>query len=387
LANRSGFDVAFYVPWMTSLVADGAREPWPGGAETQIMLVSRALADRGLRVCLVVFDLPGAEIAKKFGGVEVIVRPQYLAGGSLVGQMREVGAIRRAIRAIDADIVVTRCAGYHVGLVGLFTKLSRRTFVYSSAGVRDFKEKIFLTKWRDRILFRLGISLADTIVVQTEEQVDLCQERFRRNPVLIRSVCEPAEQSDREPEAFLWVGRIDSNKRPLEFVELAKRVPDAPFWMVATPSPFASGAAPLWESLEHAGQTLPNFHLLPPRPRPELLDLIARSVAVVNTSEYEGMPNIFLEAWSRGVPALTLNHDPDRIIARHHLGGFADGDLERLTALAAELWESRADRAAYASRCRAYVRGEHSAQIVSRDWAKALSLDKAVPTELSVELS
>jgi glycosyltransferase involved in cell wall biosynthesis len=170
-------------------------------------------------------------------------------------------------------------------------------------------------------------------------------------------------------------------------VELAKGVPDARFWMVATPSPFAGDTAPLWESLEDAAKTLPNFHLLPPRPRPELLDLIARSVAVVNTSEYEGMPNIFLEAWSRGVPALTLNHDPDSIVARHHLGGFADGDIKRLIELAARLWEDRADRAAYASRCRAYVREQHSAQTVSGDWAKALALDTTVPNEVSVELS
>jgi glycosyltransferase involved in cell wall biosynthesis len=387
MARRPRYDVAFYVPWMTSLVTAEAKEPWPGGAETQIMLVSRALAERGLSVCLVVFDLPGASVPKTFGGVEIVVRPPYMAGGSFVGQAREIAAIRKAVSRIDADIVVTRCAGYHVGLVGLFAKLSRRTFVYSSAGVRDFKERLFLTNWRDRILFRVGISLADKVVVQTDEQVDLCQQRFGRTPVRIRSVCEPAEQSDREPEAFLWVGRIDGNKRPLDFVELARRLPDARFWMVATPSPFASGTAPLWESLEHAAKTLSNFQLLPPRRRPELLELIARSVAVVNTSEFEGMPNIFLEAWSRGIPALTLNHDPDSIISRHRLGGFADGDPHRLAALAAELWGDRGDRAAYASRCRAYVHEEHSAEMVSGDWARALSLAEAVPTELGMELS
>jgi glycosyltransferase involved in cell wall biosynthesis len=386
MARRPRYDVAFYVPWMTSLVTAEAQDPWPGGAETQIMLLSRALAERGLSVCLVVFDLPGASVPKTFGGVEIVVRPPYMAGGSLVGQAREVAAIRKAVRRVDADIVVTRCAGYHVGLVALSAKMARRKFAYSSAGVRDFN-RAFLNKWRDRILFQLGMSLADIVIVQTDEQVELCKKRFDRTPILIRSVCEPAEQSTQKPEAFLWVGRIDGNKRPLEYVELARALPNAQFWMVASPSPFATGTAPLWEALEHAASTLPNFQLLPPRRRPELLELMARSVAVVNTSEHEGMPNIFLEAWARGIPALTLNHDPDGIISRHGLGGFAHGHLATLVAVAERLWDRRGERDAYAARCREYIRQAHFPETVGANWARALSLADDVPAEPMVELA
>jgi hypothetical protein len=85
------------------------------------------------------------------------------------------------------------------------------------------------------------------------------------------------------------------------------------------------------------------------------------------------MPNIFLEAWSRGIPALALNHDPDGIISRYGLGGFANGRRERLAELARELWDGRAARDECAARCQAYVQRSHSPEAVSAEWARVLS--------------
>jgi hypothetical protein len=67
-------------------------------------------------------------------------------------------------------------------------------------------------------------------------------------------------------------------------------------------------------------RSVPNIQLLEPLPRTELMRLIDSAVAMVNTADYEGMPNIFLESWARGVPALSLLHDPDGVIERESLG-------------------------------------------------------------------
>src|SRR3954451_1739755 len=49
--NRS-LDVVFYMPWLGPLLAAGAA-PAGGGAETQILLLAKALAARGWRVGVV----------------------------------------------------------------------------------------------------------------------------------------------------------------------------------------------------------------------------------------------------------------------------------------------------------------------------------------------
>jgi glycosyltransferase involved in cell wall biosynthesis len=377
------YDAGFYAPSLAWRLAGKADT---GGAETQLMLITRALAARGYDICVVAFAVPGLEIPASDHGVGVVLRPTHFGGRGVVGRLREAAAVWTAVGRIDAGLVVTRCAGFWVGLVGLRSKLSGRRFVYSSASLLDFKEGYGLGKWRDRILFRLGVKLADQIVVQTEEQIRLCEQRFDRTPILIKSVSEPEEATTGPGEAFLWTGRVEENKRPGDFVGLARSLPEARFWMIA-PKPKKARDLPLWEQIESEAATLPNLELSPPVPRPELIELLGRAVAVVSTSKFEGMPNVFLEAWSRGVPALALSHDPDGVITRHGLGAFAEGGFERLVEQARDLWNSRTERQEYGSRCRAYVKAHHSPAAVSGEWARALELSKsAAVTTSTVEV-
>jgi glycosyltransferase involved in cell wall biosynthesis len=358
------------VPWAAPLLTrETARAT--GGAETQVFLLARELARRGVRVALIVFDLPGVAIPATVDGVAISVRPRYLAHERL-GKVRETLALWRVVARARAGAIVGRSAGPDVGLVALFAKLLRRRFVFSSAGMADFDPELVAAKRRDRILFSIAMRLADEVVVQTTEQVGLCEERFGRTPRLIRSIAEPAPARAGEPDAFLWAGRLVWYKRPLAFVELAKALPEARFRMVYVPIAY-SGAAELRAALEREAAGVPNLELLPQRPRPELLRLLEQAVAIVSTGDFEGMPNVFLEAWARGVPSLALSFDPDGLIEARGLGAFARGSQERLVEAARRLWQERRDQAAVAERCRRYVREQHSAEAAADGWQRVLA--------------
>jgi glycosyltransferase involved in cell wall biosynthesis len=377
-ARRAKYDVAFYMPWIGPLLA---AQPGltAGGAETQVFLLARELVRRGLRVCLLAFDVPGATVPRSIEGIDVRVRPPYTGGQPLLEKLREVARIGGALADADADAVVTRALGPHVGLVAIFARLRKKRFVYASASPMDFEFERCTPKARNRLLFRIGIRLADAVVVQTEEQAELCRRRFRRTPRLVRSVAEVVAPTGREPEAFLWIGRIVGWKRPLEFVELARSVPEATFKLVAAPAFFEPGAPELFAALERAVRDVPNLELLPPHSRAELMELVDGAVAVVSTSEFEGMPNVFLEAWARGVPTIAFEHDPDGIVERERLGGVAAGSRKTLVDVARELWSSRGDRGALSERCRRYVAEHHSARVVAAEWESILRKEETAP--------
>jgi glycosyltransferase involved in cell wall biosynthesis len=323
---------------------------------------------------MVVFDLPGADVPLSVDGVDIVVRRPYSARQRFIGKVREAANIWKALATVKAAVVVSRSAGPHVGLAALFARLSGRRFVYSSANVSDFDFGRLAPKRRDQELFRLGVRLANEVVVQTEEQVRLCAERFGRSCALVRSIAEPALLRRRAPEAFLWVGRMVWYKQPLAFVELARALPEAKFWMVGVPVPNTSGGPKLVADVARAAAEVPNLELLPPRPRPELMELVDRAVAVVNTADFEGMPNVFLEGWARGVPALALSHDPDGVIEHHGLGAFANGSPDKLVDLARRLWQERADQGPLAERSRRYIAVRHSADAVAAQWQEALGI-------------
>jgi glycosyltransferase involved in cell wall biosynthesis len=266
--------------------------------------------------------------------------------------------------------LVQRNAGPTTAVAAFVARVSGARFVYSSANVVDFDlgrvERAY-NVW----LFEWGLRAAAEVVVQTDEQADLCRARFGRDPVVIRSIAERAEPRSGAPEAFLWVGRMARYKRLDVYLELAAALPEASFWVVASPS--GDEQPEMRERLERAAAELPNLTVLAPRPRAELAALIERAVAVVNTSQYEGMPNVFLEGWTRGVPALAYSHDPDGVVAAHGLGAFADGSPERLLELAREQWDTRNDQTTVAQRCIDYVHEHHDIDVVAERWiAQAL---------------
>ena len=298
--------------------------------------------------------------------------PQWRRWG-LLGKLLEVMAIGYTFSRFDTPLVVQRASGFETGLVALTARLRGMQFVYSSASVADFQYERLDSRRRNRVLFHLGVRLANTIVVQSCEQVALCESRFGRVPTLIRSVAEPVPLRPRLPGGFLWIGRLLRYKRPFDYLELARAVPEAQFWMViGRPVKYLTGEE---EEFARAAVEISNLKLISPLPRAQLMELVAKAVAIVNTSDFEGMPNTFLEGWARGVPALALFHDPDGVIARETVGCFANGSLERLAASARRLWSERSDQDTLSARCREYVEREHALETVADQWTKALGLN------------
>ncbi|HEY7381987.1 MAG TPA: glycosyltransferase family 4 protein [Gaiella sp.] len=368
-------DVAIYMPHSAGFY--DAASLHAGGAERQMMLLATTLARRGVHVAHIVYP-----VRERVSGLDphltLVTRGRYSAKLPLVGRLVEGFHMVRALWEADGRVVVVRTGTPVVGFLGIFAKLRRRRFVFSSANDSDFLADKYRGQMLKRRTYRLGVRLADVVVVQTQHQLDIARTTFPRvrDYEVIPSFADipelPPPAADRRE--FLWIGRLIEHKQPLRFVDLAAEEPEARFVML--PAVWKESAAPEREMhlrLLEAAERIPNLEVRERLPHPELMDLIAGSVAVVSTSRLEGMPNIFLEAWARGVPVLTLDFDPDGLVARRGLGIAADGSWERFADGARELWRQRNDREELTRRTRAYVEETHSPDAVAARWEELLA--------------
>jgi len=333
-------------------------------------LLARALVERGLRVAHIIY--PPRDPIELSYPLELVPRGAYAGDRPIIGRPLEILRIWRALRAAHARVTIVRTASPVVGITALYCKLNGRRLIFSSSNVSDFTMERMSGRV-GRALYRLGVRLADAVIVQSDEQAALAKRAFGslRRVQRIPSFAEPAQATDRRPErdAFLWFGRLVSYKQPLRYVALARVVPEARFIMI--PVITSAGPSEIAE-LRTAADSVPNLELRDPLPHAELAALIESAVAIVNTSAREGMPNAFLEAWAHGIPVLTLQFDPDDVVERERLGISAQGSWDRFVEGAHELWEGRGDRDDLARRLEAYVGETHSMEAVGARWSELI---------------
>ncbi|MEO8092015.1 MAG: glycosyltransferase family 4 protein [bacterium] len=373
-------DVAIYSPAAACLYE--RRPQVTGGAERQTTLLASGLARAGLRVAHIV--LPVEDPAPPVGPAPTLVQRRLVATGrGPLVRATQLGRVWSALAEADAAVYVVRSGVAALGIAALFCRARGRRLVFSSSNNLDFTFDFYAGRRPELGLYKFGVRNTDVVVVQSREQAELARRAF---PGLSRvaevpSFAQPAAMSTARPEAFLWVGRLDSYKQPLRYLELAEAVPDARFWMVVRElDPERSGGIPgggrdleLEREFQRRAAGLPNLEVLEQRPHREAMDLVDRAVAVVNTGAAEGMPNLFLEAWIRGVPILSYEFDPDGRVARERLGIVAEGSPERFQAGARRLWEERDDRGEVSRRVRAYVESTHGPDAVTNRWLKLIS--------------
>jgi glycosyltransferase involved in cell wall biosynthesis len=152
----------------------------------------------------------------------------------------------------------------------------------------------------------------------------------------------------------LWVSNIRRVKRPDRILELAEELPDLKIHMVGGPLPGEEG---LFQDVRDTAAAKANLTFHGRLPYPDASDLYGRAKMLVNTSDVEGFPNSYLQAWIRGVPVVTLI-DPDRTIEREGLG-VAVSSAAQIPAAVRHLLRPTTAWKAASDRCRAFMAREH----------------------------
>lgn len=310
--NRSTPHVCFVAPSTWPTLSRDAGATAAGGAEVQQSFLARGLVGQGYRVSMICADY-GQPERVEIDGITVIRCPRTGEGFPGLRFFHPwMTGLWSALRAADADVYYQRTSGALTGLVALFAKAHGRRFVYAAAHDLDLARndtwRLFQRRagWRDRQLFMLGLGLADAIVVQHSGQAADCERHYRRTAALVPSCYErPLHAHADENGVVLWVSTLRPWKRPELFVELARRMPELRFRMIGGPGS-EPAAADLFIHLQTEAAALPNLEFVGFVPHARIEPHFDTARVFVNTSETEGFPNTFLQAWARGIPTVSF---------------------------------------------------------------------------------
>jgi glycosyltransferase involved in cell wall biosynthesis len=325
-----------------------------GGEPVQQTLLARALARRGHDVSMIVADLGQAD-GMLYEGIRTFRAYRPDAGVPVLRFLhpRWTG-LWRALRRADADLYYTSCAGMEVGLLALFCRRFGRRFVFRSASDADCDASRLLVRHaRDRALYAYGLRRAHAILVQSESQAKMLLRNYGLAGRVAGMLVEPPLTAPTHDLDVLWVGNVRRVKRPDRVLWLAAQLPHVTFHVVGGS---VRGEEALHGRMQGAATRFANLAFHGHLPYAEAGKLFGRARLLLNTSDTEGFPNTYLQAWIRGVPVVTLI-DPDRVIEREGLG-IAVRAPEQLPGALASLLGSRESWQAASDRCRRFMARE-----------------------------
>ena len=337
-------------------------ESGTGGAERQQYMLANALRDRGYDVSVATLAY-GSERRRLIDGIDVwhvipdvrgMARAPYKAAATI-----------RGLHAIDADVYYVRGNDFFCMVTSAYASVAGKTFVYAVANDSNVDPEHLERAGVLRHPYLWAMRRADRVVAQTAHQQDLLRDEHGIEAVRIPNGCELPPDSEIVPhderEYVLWVGSMDPDqKKPERFLELARSLPDVCFRMIGPPD---NDDPDHYETIATRAREIPNLKFLGFVEPDAIHEHFRGAIALVSTSDYEGFPNVFLEAWRYATPVVSLYHTLDGVLEAADVGIHA-GSMVRLEERLGRLVADVEYRARYGWNGREYTSSHYSFEMV-----------------------
>jgi glycosyltransferase involved in cell wall biosynthesis len=335
-----------------------------GGLERNIWIFSRALAAAGWSVQVGVRRALRVKERKVIDGVEYVG----------IGHGQILVEWYRFLSSERPDWLFWAGANHLWGPLVEIAKLAGVRTIFQSALDADVQPRrgVFRhSRWWP--LYAWGLLRADNIFVQNTGQLFMLHPRLRSKACTLPKVCilpSAVKPHSQRQEYVAWVAMLRQHKRPDVLIDIARRAPDIQFIVCGGPTDYQTPAGYSMRMVETLTK-LPNVDYRGRVGPDEAMEVIADAALLLCTSDEEGFPNTFMQAWASGTPVVTLKVDPDSIIEKMALGAVSktvDVALADINALMA----SPDRREEIALRARRYISENHNQAAVIEIFTNAL---------------
>jgi glycosyltransferase involved in cell wall biosynthesis len=333
-----------------------------GGAEVQQSVQMRALLRAGCRISVLTKDHGQPDVVD-CDGITVYKIPDSGQRGwpGLRFFHPRMSDLVRLLWRISPDIVFMQTAGEQVASAAVYARTSGRPFVFAGASDKDFvMGPLPGMPAQHTAMYRWGLRAAEAVVVQNVAQLELLKRHFRRNGHLIQNGYEePQAQPGDFDGNVLWAATVKPLKRPDHLLALARRLRHLRFLMVGGPG-VDRGAQAYFDGIAHQARGLSNLTMTGHVPFRDVGLAFDEASVCLNTSDYEGLPNTFMQAWLRGIPTLSFVRPES---APGVSGTLACDDLDHMALRLDRLTRDRAAWSAASQACRRHFEDHHTMDV------------------------
>lgn len=353
-------------------VLDGSiRASATGGESVQHTLLARGFAARGWDVSLISSDF-GQEDGVVIDGIRVWKTFTRKEGVPVLRFLYpRLYRSWRALGKADADVYFQSCAGMMTGLLAKYVARRNRKMIFRIAHDTDCIPGEELIKFgRDRRIYQYGLRRADLISAQSATQAKLLQDNYNLSSTEVDMAAEIADEPDEAGRDIdvLWVNNFRAFKRPELLVDIAKQAPGVSFTMIGGKM---QNEEALYDDVREAALQLDNVNFVGGVPYSEVNAYFARAKLFLNTSDSEGFPNSFLQAWVRRVPVISY-FDPDQLIAGRGLGISVDTQNDFVAAISGLLGDED-ERQEAGRRSRQFVVDRYSPDAIAVQYERLIA--------------
>lgn len=242
---------------------------------------------------------------------------------SFIGELLNIW---KGIIKTRPDVVIIRGALREVYLLSVFCKLKRIKLVFMGASDVNFiigRDEIPGPKLNTK-LFRRALRNTDYIVTQNSLQAECVRKNYNKDSLTISNiwVLDSSVKGDESKYDAIWVSNLSPVKQADWFLRLAEKLPQFKFAIVG-----GSRSKKYYNEIKEGAENIPNLVFLGQRSFLETTNLISGSKILTCTSEHEGFPNTFLQAWAMSKPVVSTV-DPNHVISTNNLGRFVENEDE-----------------------------------------------------------
>jgi glycosyltransferase involved in cell wall biosynthesis len=364
MTNRN-LSLCFVAPTAWPVISGDRNVKTVGGAEVQQSFLARSFVKLGYTVTMICMD-HGQEDDVVIDGVRILKAHTPEGGLPIVRFIHpRFTSIWTAMRRANADIYYQQCCGVATGYAALYCRIFGRKFVYAAAHDADFDPAIPLIKLqRGKIIYAWGLRNAHLVCVQNPAQIASYKKLIGKEGHLIKSCFDlPIGGHVNKQGYILWVSTLRKWKRPELFLELAKSLPQYQFRMIGGPANDFDFAAFKAEAMK-----VPNLEFMGFVAHADVEMYFDGARLFVNTSDYEGFPNTFLQSWARGMPTVSFFNtgselDGDSIVTQAQ--SFKD-----MVRLVDELMKNDDSWERTGLLCKKYFATGHSGEAVASEYSK-----------------